>query len=331
MQTENRSPELKKHAVAVQTEARHGAYHPYGKRVDKAAWFIEKAGGSFAELSKACDIASKMSKSLSEWFDAVDRQMCLVEVEMRSRVEFVLVFAMHDGECEHRIRYDVVRNRWFTRGSSISGDVLDAIEITGFPRAFFDGFEWACRLITRDAMSDAIVNKAKSDIIKSIDEINVNVRSAKAMQVWCNLVRNITDVDRVVELSRLAADVAENDVRRARVAITQAARQLSVKHHMAPPPPAKSQLKHLTPPQSAGIYFCWRNGICVYVGKSVNIASRLRSHNVVGPDDDVSWLLFDKADIHHAELFYIWLLSPCENSETKLSAKHTRDEGDASE
>lgn len=69
----------------------------------------------------------------------------------------------------------------------------------------------------------------------------------------------------------------------------------------------------------SGIYFLWNLGEVVYVGKSVNISNRLKSHHVVNAEDDVSWLKMSKNDIHLAELFYIWLLAPELNSETKLS------------
>jgi len=65
----------------------------------------------------------------------------------------------------------------------------------------------------------------------------------------------------------------------------------------------------------SGIYFGWRESQCFYVGKSKNIASRLKSHHVINLDDDVSWLEFPESDIHLNELFYIWLLAPECNSQ----------------
>jgi hypothetical protein len=71
----------------------------------------------------------------------------------------------------------------------------------------------------------------------------------------------------------------------------------------------------------SGIYFGWRESQCFYVGKSKNIASRLKSHHVINLDDDVSWLEFPESDIHLNELFYIWLLAPECNSEQILKEK----------
>jgi hypothetical protein len=91
---------------------------------------------------------------------------------------------------------------------------------------------------------------------------------------------------------------------------------------MPEPPPAmcRSSAVH-EQKRFSGIYFGWRNGICFYVGKSVNIPSRLKSHDKIQHDDDVSYLRFDEKDIHHHELFYIWLMKPIENNETKQATK----------
>jgi hypothetical protein len=87
-------------------------------------------------------------------------------------------------------------------------------------------------------------------------------------------------------------------------------------HEMPKPPGSFCKAKEtLEMNCRSGIYFGWRESQCFYVGKSKNIASRLKSHHVINLDDDVSWLEFPEADIHLNELFYIWLLAPECNSE----------------
>jgi len=87
-------------------------------------------------------------------------------------------------------------------------------------------------------------------------------------------------------------------------------------HEMPKPPGSFCKAKEtLEMNCRSGIYFGWRESQCFYVGKSKNIASRLKSHHVINLDDDVSWLEFPESDIHLNELFYIWLLAPECNSE----------------
>lgn len=73
--------------------------------------------------------------------------------------------------------------------------------------------------------------------------------------------------------------------------------------------------------KKSGIYFGWREAKCFYVGKSVHIESRLKNHHYIMAHDDVSWLEMSESEIHLNELFYIWLLAPECNSESKQADK----------
>jgi hypothetical protein len=74
--------------------------------------------------------------------------------------------------------------------------------------------------------------------------------------------------------------------------------------------------------QCSGIYFLWDlNRTCAYVGKSRNVGSRLSSHNKAVKEHAVSVLPLPVAEIHYAELYYIWLLRPYLNREGAETAK----------
>lgn len=87
-------------------------------------------------------------------------------------------------------------------------------------------------------------------------------------------------------------------------------------------------------PDGPAVYFLWdqRRDECVYVGKAVNVRNRLRSHEKLRDWMKVSFIEMPEEDIHTNELFYIWLLKPPLNSESKffypeerileLTAKH---------
>ena len=69
-----------------------------------------------------------------------------------------------------------------------------------------------------------------------------------------------------------------------------------------------------------GVYIGWNDGAVHYVGRSINLSARLRSHNVVKPQWKVSVIELSENEIYFAELFYIWLLRPpgnCEGRRTK--------------
>ncbi len=72
-------------------------------------------------------------------------------------------------------------------------------------------------------------------------------------------------------------------------------------------------------PEASGIYFIWHHGEIVYVGCSINLRERLTSaHNqIIHMDDYVSWMTRPLLDIELEECFYIWLLRPDRNGQTR--------------
>jgi hypothetical protein len=71
--------------------------------------------------------------------------------------------------------------------------------------------------------------------------------------------------------------------------------------------------------QVCGIYFLYRRGICIYIGQSVNIHSRLTEHKKRKPFDSVSILECSKEDLNDYETAYILKMKPKYN---KAGASH---------
>lgn len=85
-----------------------------------------------------------------------------------------------------------------------------------------------------------------------------------------------------------------------------------------PPQPSVTPSKEPTLPFVSGIYFIWHKGAIVYVGKSVNLANRVKlSHDNIQPGDMVSWLVFPDVQLEAVECFYIWRYRPCRNGQCK--------------
>ena len=93
-------------------------------------------------------------------------------------------------------------------------------------------------------------------------------------------------------------------------------------HEMPLPPGAFCKAKDTEDMgDKSGIYFGWRNSKCFYVGRSINIKNRLKSHQTISLSDDVSWLEMPDEDTHANELFYIWLLQPESNGQMKAAER----------
>lgn len=70
-------------------------------------------------------------------------------------------------------------------------------------------------------------------------------------------------------------------------------------------------------PCSPGIYFAMRGNQCDYIGKSVNLSQRIKNHEFIRPDQQLTFLLFPEPEIHHAELYYIWKYKPALNGQSR--------------
>lgn len=68
-------------------------------------------------------------------------------------------------------------------------------------------------------------------------------------------------------------------------------------------------------PASSGIYFIWDGDKIVYIGKSINLAKRLKigHHHILEKNHKISFLLFDKEFLTWAECFYIGIAKPYKN------------------
>jgi hypothetical protein len=73
----------------------------------------------------------------------------------------------------------------------------------------------------------------------------------------------------------------------------------------------------------SGVYFGWRisDGRCVYVGKSINLGTRINPSRAELVDCKITVIEMPESEIHTWELFYIWLHRPERNIEVRLSSK----------
>lgn len=307
----------------------YAGFFCYGneKKADLREQFCEASAKAFSELSSACVRASQLMTSVAQLYeDNNGPSFTLSHIEAISRREYNIVFALWGGEDIRKIevRYDASRNRWFIGNDRLSGTIADVVEATGMQRAYLEGVADGIKSVTSECVDvkvDESVNQMLVNLFVGAERFN---RNPSLRDLFGRLIRKELSFSELKELVNSLPAVADVDHRRAMVRLQRSVRMMCHENKMPEPPPAKGRVKDMVPPDKPGIYFCWRNSVCVYVGKSVNIQSRLRSHNIVGPHDDVSWLEFDEHEIHHAELFYIWLLRPSENSESKSSENAQR-------
>lgn len=86
-----------------------------------------------------------------------------------------------------------------------------------------------------------------------------------------------------------------------------------------PPPAAATTSFHdlLGVPKESGVYFIYEEGVCVYVGSSLDMRKRLQGHEHIAGNRRVGYLLCDRNMRRRFEAFYIGLLGPHLNSECR--------------
>lgn len=123
------------------------------------------------------------------------------------------------------------------------------------------------------------------------------------------------------ELQRRIAEtdekLSEIEVRKMHARLRKRTRLVCEQYSMPDVPSPACEARKVAKMKSfRGIYFGWDGLFCTYVGKSVNVPSRLGSHTKIQKDQMVSFLRLDEIDF--SELFYIWLLRPVDNFNEKF-------------
>jgi hypothetical protein len=93
-----------------------------------------------------------------------------------------------------------------------------------------------------------------------------------------------------------------------------------------PPPPQPTSVADAIAlaTSSSGVYFFYQQGICVYIGESIDIKNRLRNHEHLKQIDAVGVIYCDSKQRKRLECFYIGLLNP-ERNEQSTTNTHERD------
>ncbi len=81
--------------------------------------------------------------------------------------------------------------------------------------------------------------------------------------------------------------------------------------------------KKLSQYNICGIYFLIKNKIIVYIGKAIDIPSRVRRHIMENQKDfdEVRYIELEESELAHKEKYYIFLYRPEYNIQHKSSAE----------
>jgi len=221
---------------------------------------------------------------------------------------YLITFTWPDGETAV---YRWQNGRW-RNGKPIADAAV--YEMAFQPRAYFEGMLAAAESILNNNEDGKLFQEREQKISDQVERLYA--------------IRNLVDVAK--SDFRLAIN-AQPALMKACARKYLRQRKIRAKHTMPerviagqlsdgmPPVPVQSiaPWSHVIAIERpvTGIYFAFCGESCEYVGKSVNIPSRLKAHNKVHDDHGVCFIEMPEQDIHFAELYYIWLLRPKLNHE----------------
>lgn len=320
MDTENAIMEIDKRN-SIRSTLRRSGYR--AKKSDAACEDGLRNSMVLKTLSESLAIASKIIEDQALVYEEKPQTLRIVNV-VREHGYYKVKFAISnydDDDSEEAFDdskslefvFDIDRRRW----STSSKDVIDA---TGTNAEYIRGFVDSITGLFGYEIDDAIrksIDEKTADLRRELLDLFKSVPISRAWSVCSELAGYIINSDG--DSSSLYSDLKmfkDIELRRKKAELQKLARINSEIFDMPtsflPRCTAEVASKSNIGP---GIYFCWIDGVCVYVGKSVNISTRLRNHSTVNLNEDVGWISFDKDQIHLAELFYIWLLRPLRNHE----------------
>lgn len=297
-----------------------------GSKREKIAESYRQASIAISKLSDAMKFGADLIKHHQELFESHSEACSLAEVQLIG-VDIALFFKVNDaGDSEddfvYSVSFDGCREKW---GNSSQGQSLaNLIERTGlsadYLQGIVDGVKSLGPIRLREMIEEQVDKKAEL-VVTRINQLMKDSRkwqiARDAVLTWRAMGDSIFDED-------VKETVDDLIIRKYKSELAKSVRIGCSAFDMPPVPHAKCSRNCLTenkPQAFSGVYFCWVGGVCVYVGKSVNVPNRICSHNIIQACEDVSWIEMPEHEIHHAEQFYIWLLRPCRNNESKLALR----------
>jgi hypothetical protein len=290
----------------------------YGTKEEKIGQLYSRGGMALSELSEAVKQASVVIEHHANLFGLQSQRAEAKSIDVKNgRIE--LVFGC--GEESFSVVYDVFNKTW---GNSSSGESKgELIDSTGLSSDYLQGMVDALNIFARSRILDKLIDDCARRVSLSVaDSLNGNrplmqlFRSQEYLHSFGDLLFDEGDA--------IEDKIKDVDLRRKQAELSRFTRSQTARFAMPDVPGEKCSAacfiaQNIKP--FSGIYFGWVDGVCVYVGKSINVQNRIRTHTTITRCEGVSWIVMPESDIHHAELFYIWLMRPSRNSETNMAVK----------
>jgi hypothetical protein len=206
---------------------------------------------------------------------------------------------------------------------------LDFVAYAGAPFPFFEGVRFAIECM------ETVAEKSTSNVFADLERKykEARLKYERELEHWSR-IRDERDkyedrLARILTTMRTAKNVAATQR-----AVSLPVAGLDAMASSLPQPP-KDTVSVLCAIENmagvSGIYFIWRGGEIVYVGRSQCVSSRLKTHHVADTSDHVSVVAMPNGETYLAELVYIAAYKPRLNGQVRdsIGEKKTRKKASA--
>jgi len=216
----------------------------------------------------------------------------------------VSTFDEEDGEKKAEcvsFTYNTTRSRW--NGSRSGVGWKSVIESSGACKSYLAGVIDAMQSLSNESMLRMIQDAFENDL-------RLNCRKEYVIQVLqfinVNGISGVLDVMFGEGLNDRKSDFRDQS-KAIWDAFSESRNSICSQHSMpeVPAPDVKFEAE-----DKPGIYFIWNGDSVCYVGKSISVKNRIKSHGKKSYRSKVSAIYCEEPEIHCWELFYIWLLRP---------------------
>jgi len=244
---------------------------------------------------------------VSVFYDRVNWEGKVQLSAIRKHGEFRYEFVFMCDDAEFSYVWDVTRSRW----QSIAD--ASVCEHSGLPRSFFQGILAGLELVSQWEAVDSRLEAVQASVDKAWEQygdLQAAIRLTK--QDLLHAVGGHKPLMKACARQWLKQNKswASFPYRQGKIEPSRSDDMPSVDLGNAK---TWGEVVQMEP--FSGIYIAFRGDVCEYVGKSVHIPNRIKSHSKVQRDHVVCLIPLPKREIHFAELYYIWLLRPTLNSE----------------
>jgi hypothetical protein len=257
-----------------------------------------------------CSRMEEYSSKLPEgWLDSD----CAEEIRLHHDGFYIKFAGLYLHCRKHQERWCVSESKH--RGPSTFDSYLQFVSYTAAPFSFFEGIRFALECM------ENVQHEENDRIFVSLEQKRLEAKREYEFELakWENIRGDYGWMKE--KIARMQQELlAARYVTASQNAVSLPVAGLQAMMDELPKPPSETVSVPCVVQNLAGVsgvYFIWRDGEIVYVGRADCLSKRFKNHHIAEPPDHVSVIAMPENETHLAELVYIAAYKPRLNKEVR--------------